>query len=77
MSEPLPTVVGPYKPTLEKNLLQSLSFSPLPTGGANNGWCVIHINGLDSIPAGARFVITFEDVFGKQTRLEHVWIPNQ
>ncbi len=71
----VPTVIGPYSFTMDKNLPQSLSASPLTTGSGTIGWLIMHLNGLNTPETGMHFVITFDDVYGHQTKIEHVWEP--
>lgn len=70
---PLPTAYGPYTLKMDDNLLGALSSSPLVSGAAKQGWIVVHVNNLTEPPEGATFIITFEDVFGRQTKIEDVW----
>jgi len=74
-SGPIATIIGPYYLKMEDNLIQSLATSPLPTGAGKIGWMIIHMNGINEIPIGSRFILTFDDVFGRQTKIEHVWAP--
>ena len=72
---PIATIIGPYYLKMEDNLIQSLATSPLPTGAGKIGWMIIHMNGINEIPIGSRFILTFDDVFGRQTKIEHEWGP--
>ncbi len=69
------TPFGPIQITTENNLVQSLVTTELPRGRAAIGWVGLHVNGIKSVPWGTRFVITFEDAFKHETRVEHVWDP--
>jgi hypothetical protein len=71
----LPTVIGPYKPTKDNNLLQVLSTHPLKTGDTITGWLVMHVNGLDSTPNDCHFIVSFEDNFGRQIQIDDHWQP--
>jgi hypothetical protein len=75
VNAPLPTVYGPYNLKLEDNLLDKLASSPLAFGGSAEGWIAVHLNGLTEVPSGTKFIITFSDVFGKQVKIEHIWVP--
>jgi hypothetical protein len=74
---PLPTAYGPYKLKMEDNLLGALASSPLASGAGKQGWVVVHVNGLTEPPTGATFTISFEDVFGRQTKVEDLWQPGK
>jgi hypothetical protein len=69
------TLVGPITLTKENFLLDALSFDPMQTGAAGNYWLTIHINGMAEIPTGTHVIITFNDVLGRETKIEHVWMP--
>ncbi len=71
------TVVGPFTLREENSLLQHLSFQPLGTGEAEMLWMPMHINGIASLPVGTHFFIDFRDVYGRTTRVEHVWTEPQ
>jgi hypothetical protein len=75
MNGTIPTLVGPYNANMENNLLQRLSTRRLETGDGTIGWFLVHVNGLDSPPEGAHFVISFSDVFGHETKVDDHWIP--
>jgi hypothetical protein len=68
-----PTVIGPVILTKENNMLEALSFNPLATGAGEVVWLVVHVNGLEKPPEGSHFIITFEDVYGRQTKIDHPW----
>jgi threonine dehydrogenase-like Zn-dependent dehydrogenase len=70
-----PTIVGPFTATAENNLLQALASRRLETGASIMGWFVVHVNGIDSAPEGAHFIVTFDDAFGNQTTIDDCWIP--
>lgn len=73
----IPTIAGPFSPTYQNHLPDALAFVPLQTGGGTNCWLALHINGLDKIPEGAHFIITFNDVNDKEVRIEHVFTPGE
>jgi hypothetical protein len=70
---PLATPFGPFRCTVENNLVQALVTRELPVGSAAVGWITFHVNGITKVPLGTRFVITFEDVFGRETVIQHLW----
>ncbi|HUA68867.1 MAG TPA: hypothetical protein VMA13_10005, partial [Candidatus Saccharimonadales bacterium] len=70
---PLVTAFGPYTPKLEDHLIGALSSSPLPSGGGKEGWIVVHVDNLSRVQNGTHFVITFEDVYGRETKVDHLW----
>jgi len=71
----LPTVIGPFTPSVTNNLLQMLSSTPLPKGGAVNGWALIHVAGMAEPPVGAQFIVSFDDAFGHHTEVIDHWVP--
>lgn len=73
----LSTVVGPYRLTGSRFILDALAFTPLETGAANNYWLMVHVNGLHEVPSGTKFIITFDDVYGRETKVQDLWIPGQ
>jgi hypothetical protein len=73
----VPTVAGPFLPTFENNMLQLLSLHSLGSGEPAEGWLLVHYNGLNTPQDGTLFKISFDDVFGNETRIEHTWHTNQ
>lgn len=69
------TIIGPYSCKMEDNLLQSLSVNPLPQGSSKIGWLMFHISGISELPIGSQIQISFENVFGRKTVIEHPWDP--
>lgn len=61
--------------TMANNLPSELSSNPLGTGAAEVGWIPIHINGITDIQEGTHFIISFEDVYGRKTVIDHDWMP--
>jgi len=72
-TEPLPTVMGPYYVKMEDQLIQAMAVNPLPTGAGKIGWLVFNVAGFNEMPNGAIVKLSFEDVFGRETTLEHKW----
>jgi hypothetical protein len=58
---------------MDNNLLTLLSETPLASGAAKIGWFPIHINRINPPQKGTKIVICFEDIFGREVRVEHVW----
>ena len=71
----IPTATGGYRTEPDNYLLDSLSFTPLQTGAANNYWLLIHINGITKIESGTVIIITFQDVYGRTVTIQDKWIP--
>jgi hypothetical protein len=74
-AEAIPTVFGALRTTMDNNLVQSLVTTELASGQAVIGWMLIHVNGIKTPPWGTKFVVTFEDAFKHETRIEHTWDP--
>jgi hypothetical protein len=72
---PVMTPFGALHVTSENNLVQSLVTTSLPRGQAVVGWVIIHVNGIKTLPWGTRFILTFEDAFRQETRVDYVWQP--
>ena len=75
-SNVIPTLFGPYKCAKENFLLDALSFSPMESGASGNYWLLIHVNGITEVPSGTHFIISFTDVFVRETRIDYIWISN-
>jgi hypothetical protein len=73
IAENIPTIIGPFSATTQNNLIKTMTDRPLESGGNVIGWIIVHVNGLNSPPIGARFDISFEDVFGNKTTVSDVW----
>jgi hypothetical protein len=67
------TVVGPIQATAQNNLIQSMSVTPLQTGAGFIGWMMIHVNDITTLPPGSRIFLSFDDVFGRETKIEFLW----
>jgi hypothetical protein len=69
------TPFGYFHVTMENNLVQSLVTTEIPRGEAVIGWMPIHVNGVPTLPWGTRFIVTFENAFKQETKIEHLWDP--
>jgi hypothetical protein len=58
---------------MEDQLIQALAVNPMPHGGGKIGWLVFNVAGFNEMPEGAVVILTFEDVFGNETKLQHKW----
>jgi hypothetical protein len=50
-----------------------MAVTPLATGGGKIGWLMIHVNGITRVPDGSHIVLRFDDVFGRETKIDHIW----
>lgn len=76
-STPIGTLIGPYFPKMEDNLVSSMALTQLAQGGSKIGWLLLHIGGITQIPENSRICISFQNVFGKETKIEHPWEPGK
>ena len=74
-NESVMTIVGPVNITKGNFLIDALSFTPLASGAAGNYWLLVHVNGINEIPTGTHIVISFTDVFERETKIDYIWTP--
>lgn len=73
--QPLNTIIGPYTPKNENNLIELIGLHQLAQGDSKMGWLMFHVSGITEMPPKSIIRISFDNVFGRQTVIEHQWMP--